>query len=591
MSAACGPAAESTATAVTQPTATTAPVQPTATTAVARSTATTGETKVRPVPVLEVPAANPNAQKGGIFRFLSSQDPANFGIWDSANGNTLTPSVPVHDTLLDRNEYVTGKAEQILPNLAYDWWTDAKGTTWTFKLKEGVKFSDGQEFTCADVAFSLATIRDTQDPSGKTMIASPRSDYIKRVKNVACPDKNTAVITTDGPLASLPATLTLSTFSVLPKHHFQGNLDWNKNPGIGMGPYIFEKYVPTEMITYKRNPGYWNQPYPYLDGYVVQNQGSATAVESAFRVGRAEKASITKATADTMISQGKAYIGSNNLGVGDGFNALQVNWQKAPWSDRRFSLALRCAIDSDKIIKTALPEGNGWEGPIFPLASDPNGSAWAITKDQWKGLRPCYGPPRETDMEQRRQVARDLLAQLGFTAGNPAKVQAIWPNTQTNKDQWTVITGDLAAVGIQSTATFLATADIYPKFTAGEFDLGTPAGFETSRRDPDHWLYEHYSSTSNRNYGKYVNAEVDAMIAAQSMELHPAERKALLNQIEIQLLKDNAKIVLNHRYLPQFFASWVMDMNWGRPANTQNTSAKLVRVWIDQAKMKQVSGQ
>ncbi len=584
--AACGPAAESTATTGAAPTATKAATQATATTASAGQTPVVD--KIRPIPVVAAPAPNPQAQKGGTFRFLVSADPANFGIWDSAVGTTLGPAVPVHDSLLERNEYQAGKLDQILPNLAYDWWIDQPGTTWTFKLKEGVKFTDGQGFTCADVKFSLETIRDTRDSTGKAMVASPRADYIKRIKDITCSDNYTVQIKTDGPLPSLPATLALSTFDIQPKHIFQGNLNWEKSPGIGMGPYVFENYRPTEVINLKRNPGYWNQPFPHLDSVQFLNLGSATASESAFRVGRGEKTGLTRATQDQMVAQGKAFVSASTEGVSDGYYALHTNWQRPPFNDKRFALALRCAIDSRKIIDTALREGQGWEGPIFPLASDPNGSPWAITKDEWKASGPCHGPVSESDMVKRRQMAKDLMTQLGFGPNNPAKLRVEWW-AGALESLWVPIFDDLKDLGVEVTYNLNQTPAYYSKASTGDFDL-LPGGFETSRRDADHWLYEHYSSTSNRNYGKYVNAEVDVLIARQSKTLDPAERKKTLNQIEKMLLADNAKIVLLHRYIPHVFASWVQDEYWGRPANNQSTSAKLTRAWIDQAKMKQVTG-
>ncbi len=594
LTVACGPAAESTATTVVQPTATKS-VQPTATTAAVATatgpavpTATVAETKVRPIPVLALPPANPKAVKGGVYRSLTATDPSNFGIWDSANGGTFTPAVPVHDSLLERNEYEEGKAEQILPNLAVDWWIDQAGTTWTFKLKEGVKYTDGKDFTCADARFSLMTIRDTRDPTGKTMTVSPRADYIKRVQDISCPDPLTLQIKTDGPLPSLPATLALSTYAVQPRHIFEGNLNWAKSPGIGMGPFTFVSYTPTEIIKLKRNPNYWQQPYPYLEEFHIPNLGSATAVEGAFRVGRGESGSIASTSVrDQLISEGKIVL--RGTGVADGFYSIEKNWQKAPFNDKRFSQVMRCAINSRIFIDTALNK-EGWEGPIFPLASDPNGSPYAITKEEWKAISPCHGPTAETNMDQRRQIAKDLLTQMGFGATNPAKVKVVWPESSASKSQWVPVESDLKAVGLLLDVEFLPTARIYDKFAAGEFDMGHPAGYETSRRDPDHWLYEHYSSTSARNYGRYVNAEADALIAAQSKELDPTKRQKLLHDAEKLLLKDNAKIVLAHRFIPRLFSAWVMDQYWGRPANSQSTSAKWKRVWLDQAKMKQITG-
>ena len=599
--AACGPAAAPTATSApatpttaAKATATTAPAATATTGAIATvggtsvpATATVGEVKVRPIPVLKAPAPNPLAQKGGTFRWLANQASPDRTVWASGNGNTLQTAVMAYGSLLDRNEFEAGKVEQILPSLAYDWWTDQPGTTWTFKIQQNVKFTDGKDLTCADAKFSLETIRDGRDSKGSTLTASPRSGWLKRVKDVRCADNFTLVVQTDGPLPSLPATLAVASFAIMPRHIFEGHLDKTVTQvGPGQGPFMLSADIPGESLKYKRNTSYWNQPYPYLDEFQYTNLGSTTAVTSAYRVGRGERGSATKAVREQLVNEGKIRVFTS--GAGDGFAPVFANWQRKPWNDKRFSLAMRCAVDGGKYIKTVL-DGEGFEVPIFPLADQPGGSDWSLTKEEWKALGPCYGPSAETNMEQRKQIAKDLLAQLGFTAQNPAKPKGLWRSD--SKNQWVALDDDLRQVGIFTDMEFLELGPTYEKAGSGDFDIGSPsASFVTSRRDPDHWYYEQWYSTADRNYGRYTNAEVDALIDKQSKSLDPAERRKLIKQIDTILLKDNAKIVVATGLSVQHFAIWVNDIYWGQPSNSQNTAAKLERVWIDAAKMKQVLG-
>ncbi len=592
--AACGPSAEPTATspaarstatspAVTQPTATKAAVS------TVGGTTTPGEVKLRPVPVLAPPQANPSAKPGGVFRWLQNQDPPDFGIWDSAVGTTLQTAVPAYDTLLDTNEYQEGKRDQILSSLAHDWWTNQAGDKWTFKLREGVKFTDGKTLTCADVKFSLETIRDGRDAKGTELRRSPRGRFLARVKEVRCPDDYTAEIVTDGPLPSLIRTLTFTTFAVMPKHVFEGNLKAQLNQvGPGEGPFMYDSYTPTESFKLKRNPNYWQQPYPYLDGFHIINLGSTTAATSAFRTGRGEYFGVPKSVRDQMEAEGKITVIQKE--ASDSFTAVHTNWTRAPWNDKRFALALRCAIDSGKAIKTVV-NGEGYEGPIFPLKEVPGGSEWSLTMEEWKAVHPCHGPSGdEANMEKRRQIARDLLKEMGFGPGNPAKPHAAWWNSGSLPQAWVSIDADLRAVGMEPTMTLNETAVYYDKASAAEFDL-TPGGFATSRRDPDHWLYEHYFSTSDRNYGRYSNAEIDALINQQSRTLDPVERKKMINQIDKILLRDNAKLVVYHGFGARAHAIWVKDIYWGMPSNSQSTGSKYSRTWIDQDQMKKVLGQ
>ncbi len=587
---ACGPAAEATATTAPRPTVAT---QPTATTAAVASATKPAqqEAKFRFVPVLDIPAPNPLAQKGGIYRSLGNEDAPDYGIWEGsagyALGGVLGSSMPTTGALLDTNQYQPDKRNQILPALAYDWWTDEKGTTWTFKLKEGVKFHDGVEFTCADAKFMLDTIRLGRDATGDELRRSPRGALVRRVKETRCPDKYTFEVVTDGPMPSLAATVSLASFAILPKHVYEGHLDlWLTKIGTGLGPFKFKEYRPTDILKLERNPNYWQTPYPYLDELHHVNLGSVAATTAAFRVGRAEElwSKMNPALRNELESQGKIYVQGKY--AEDGMLFFQPNWQRKPWNDPRFALAVRCAIDSRKVIDTAL-NGEGFEGPFFPLASTPGGNEWAISEAEWKAIHPCHGPSGDAaNMEKRRQLARDLLGQLGFNAQNPAKPTSYRSASDPSYD---AILEDFAKVSIIPQLRVVTTADRYSIQAAGEADL-FQQGTLDSRRDPDHWLYVYFYSTSDRNYGKYANPEVDALIDKQSKTLDKAERYKLVQQIEKKVLSDNAMISVRHGYFIRQLSPWVKDTYWGTPSNSQHSGGRFAWVWLDQDVFKKMAG-
>ncbi len=601
--AACAPSAESpTATSAPQPTATTVAVQPTATnppaaTATTRSIAATATTqavatvaqKLRPVPVAATPLANPLAKRGGTYRQVSNTYPPDFSAWEGASGTIINGTAPRNDTLLEYNAWEAGKAEQLLPNLAYDWYTDATGTKWTFLLKQNVKFHDGSAFTCADAKFTYETIRDSRDATGDQLRASPRALYLNRVKTISCPDANTMEIVTDGPKPSLPSVFALGNFVLMPKAVFEGHLkDMLNKLGPGVGPFKVDKIVPGEGYTMVRNENYWNQPYPYIDSFEFSNLGSSTATLSAFRVGRAETGAsrISSEIERQLVESGRAR--KNTPNVEHTFDGLQANWTRKPWNDPRFSLAMRCAMNSAEIIATAM-NGDAVESPIWPLAELPGGSQWGISKAEWKAMGPCYGPTAETNMEQRIKIAQDLMTQLGFGPTNPAKPKTyLWAPHASLEADWPVVLNQFKKVYIEPEWVTLTTAKAYERNYAGEFDINL-WNFITARFDPDTYLYEQYYSTSDRNYGKYTNPELDALINAQSRTLDQAKRKDIVKQIDKMLLKDNVKVWMYQGVDTSMTPSWVMDYNKTQPSN-QNTTSKLTRVWIDQAKMKQVLG-
>jgi len=571
---ACAPAAEPTATSA--PAATAAPA--TSSSSSSTTDATAGEKKVRPVAVVAAPAKNPNAQSGGIFRYLNNSYPPDFAVWEGAVGTIINGLAPSNDTLLEFNAWEEGKGGELLPNIAYDWWTNEDGTEWTFALTEGVKFHDGTEMTCADAQFMLDTIRNGQDATGDELRKSPRALYAKRVTGTSCADDYHLKVTSEAPLPSLPVALGLGNFVILPKATFEGNLETMlDNAGPGVGPFIISEVVAGEAIHMERNPNYWNQPYPYLDEYRFINAGSTAAMQAAYRVGRGERGTLPATVRPELVDDGTMVQGLPLIRHGG--MGIQANWTREPWNDPRFSLALKCAIDSDKLIQTA-QDGDAWESPMFPLAEIPGGTDWGLTKAEWKAIHPCHGPSTEANMDERKDIARGLMTDMGYSAENPARPYTyLWSSFVVPR--WPPILEDLNSVYIEPDTEVLETGAAYQANNNGEFDFNV-WGFITARHDPDHWLYEQFYSTSDRNYGKYTNPELDALIDKQSVTLDPAERKKVVKEISTMLLTDNVKIWAYWFMDTTVVPAWVKDYNNISPQN-QNTTAKLTRVWIDQS--------
>ena len=593
---ACAPAADPTATtAPAAPTATTAAAAtattaaaPTATTSSAAATATRdtsgGVTDGRypaSVAVVDTPAPNPEAERGGIMRWVERTEASDFSGWEGA-ASEPRHSAPVYDTLLEYNAFEGFFSEDILPKLANDWWVNADGTVWTFKLEEATyTHPDGSQtpFTCADAEFTLETIRVGHDETGDELRRSPRAGYLRRVTDTTCADNRTLQITTDGPLPSLPGNLALGYLQVRSKAYFEGNLEaMLDDHGPAIGPFTFEARQPSESLSFTRNPNYWNQPYPYLDGIEYSFLGSNSAAEAAFRVGRAELGTTTPGNRPVLIEEG--FLKHTEKYSSHGFRGLQTNFTRAPWNDPRFSQALRCAIDGQKATNTGY-NGFGFEGPIFPLVETPGGSQWGLNKEEWMELGPCHGPSSETDMDARRDIALGLLADMGFTAENPARpFTYVWTPTSVS-DHWPSVLDDLKQVNIIPDAEAIETARAYDKNYAGEFDFNIWS-YSTARADPDTWLFEHYLSTSDRNYGKYTNPEVDALLDLQSITLDKQERVDIVKDISRILLRDNAKIILVHYGAQLFWAPWLMDY-YQSVGTTGATYHRFERVWIDQA--------
>ena len=175
------------------------------------------------------------AQSGDISKF----DP-HF----STSSNDIRVSFNVFDNLTSRHP--DGK---LYPGLATEWKLEGQ-TTWRFKLRQGVKFHNGDPFTSADAKYS---IERTYDPAAKTMVATA----LATIEKIEAPDAHTLVITTKKPDPLLPARLGFYGGQIVPKKYLEsvGNDTFNAKP-VGTGPVKFGSWVKDDKAVLETNPDY-----------------------------------------------------------------------------------------------------------------------------------------------------------------------------------------------------------------------------------------------------------------------------------------------------------------------------------------------
>src|SRR5438046_3676004 len=176
------------------------------------------------------------AQGGDIARF----DPHY-----STSSNDIRWSFNVFDNLTSRHP--DGK---LYPGLATEWKLQGQ-TALAFKLRQGVKYHNGDPFTSADAKYS---IERTYDPAAKTMVATALST----IDRIEAPDPYSLVIHTKKPDPLLPARLAFYGGQIVPKKYLEsvGNDGFNAKP-VGTGPLRFLSWVKDDKLTVEANREYW----------------------------------------------------------------------------------------------------------------------------------------------------------------------------------------------------------------------------------------------------------------------------------------------------------------------------------------------
>jgi peptide/nickel transport system substrate-binding protein len=151
---------------------------------------------------------------------------------------------------------------QRIPRLAESWEVSPDGLTYTFKIRSGVKWSDGQPFSAGDVVFTLMNFGKYNTYLTKLMPLIAEAD---------APDATTFVLKLKQPMTATLDLFDKEVFPLLPKHVYEGT-DLLTNPAnrapVGLGPFKFVSWETGRALTFKRNPNYWEKGKPHVDSVV-----------------------------------------------------------------------------------------------------------------------------------------------------------------------------------------------------------------------------------------------------------------------------------------------------------------------------------
>jgi len=317
------------------------------------------------------------AQGGDIARF----DP-HF----STSSNDIRVSFNLFDNLTSRHP--DGK---LYPGLATEWkLTDP--TTWSFKLRPGVKFHNGDPFTSADAKFS---IERTYDPAAKTMVATALST----IDRIEAPDPLSLVIRTKKPDPLLAARLGFYGGQIVPKKYLEavGNDAFNAKP-VGTGPVRFASWVKNDKAVFDANPDYWGGRID-MDRWIMRPLPETAPRIAALLKGEVDI--ITQLPPD----QEERLMGYPTTRVAGalyaGLYVLGVNSKVKPLDNPLFKQALSLAIDRDAIVKelwrgrgivpnSMIAKGdNHYDASLPPLPYSPQEARDRLKKSGYKG-EPVY---------------------------------------------------------------------------------------------------------------------------------------------------------------------------------------------------------
>jgi peptide/nickel transport system substrate-binding protein len=493
-------------------------------------------------------------QPGGTLTMWIGADPPNFDVHQNSTHVTQHVTAPCYNNLV---QYDPLSPNRIIPDLAERWEVTPDGMRYTFHLVQGVKFHDGQPFTSADVKVSLDRIR--QPPAG---VVSLRREAFEAVDDILAPDLSTVIVVLKQPNASLLAQLAGGHMAIYPRHVLDKEGDM-KRTIVGTGPFKLKKYSRGLSIELERNPDYFVQGRPYLDGmtiFIIPDPNSAYA---AFRTGRLLMLRLLEVSLGKRLEQELGAKVVLQRTAGYRFRAFHMNVSRRPWDDIRVRQAVSLAIDRQASIRV-VSDGEGVVGGCMPPTS-----TWGLAKEELQSV-PGYGP----DIEANRVRGRQLLAQAGFPEGFKTSMLT---RLRPSAERLAVFLRDqLAKIGIEASLDVQENASAYDAMHRKVFDTAPwEAAFAVA--DPDSVFSEFFVCKAVRNYASLCLPDVDELFRQQSQTLNPRERQKLVHEMERRVLHSHGCLLLHWgNYLT---AHWPQVRNWIQHPSLYNNQ-RMQDVWL-----------
>ena len=417
---------------------------------------------------------------------------------------------------------------ELAPGCAETWETSEDGLTWTFHLRDGLKWSDGSALTANDFVYSWKRVADpaTAAPYGETVVGMIAGYPDPEALNVkASEDGKTLTIVLSYPCSYFDKIVAFGTMSPVQKATVEANGDaWATKPEtyVCNGPYMIKEWVPGERIVCVKNPNYvggWDSAKIVTDtinfllledsaaAYAAYNSGEALLIKD---VPTEEIPSLKKAE-----DGGEFYV-DTILGT----YYLNMNCQKAPFNDANVRKALNLAIDRDYIANTIM---QGTYSPAYNFVGPGLVDSKGMFYDNANGGKHYISE----DYEANKAAAKEALAAAGYPDGKGFPVITY----STNVAGYHVAVAEYLqqcykeVLGITMNIDKVEWSSFTPQRREGNYEMARN-GWVCDYNDVSN-LIELLYSTNGNNDGKYNNKDFDAAIDASKVADQAAHFEAL----------------------------------------------------------------
>ena len=395
----------------------------------------------------------------------------------------------------------------LIPAVASNYTVSEDHLTYTFTLREGVKFHNGDAVTAEDVVYSLKRV------AAPTETGVVQVEALSIMADVVAVDEKTVAITLTEPSNEFISYLTVA---ILPADYTQQD-----TKPVGTGPFTFASRSAQENIILEKFEEYWGQK-AYLDQVTFRIIENAEGLLMGLQSGAIDICSHLTTTQVSQLSDSEFSIAQGNMNL---VQAMYLNNAVAPFDNVLVRQALCHAIDRQMILDLAF-----------------DGYGTLIGSSMYPAFGKYFDDTLTNHYAYDVDAAKALLAQAGYPGGFDMTI-TVPSNYQPHMDTAEVVVEQLKAIGVNAVIqpveweTWVSEAYVGRNFQATL--VGVDASTMTARA-----LLERFTSTYSKNFINYNNAEYDALFAQAQACYDDAEQTALYKAMERNLTENAANVYI-----------------------------------------------
>ena len=478
----------------------------------------------------------PLAQAASTLVYCSEASPAGFDPSQYTSGTDFDASA---ETVFNRLTQFKRGGTEVEPGLATSWEVSKDGLTYTFHLRDGVKFhttdffTPSRDFNADDVLFTFNRLLDADSPFRKAYPSE--SPYFTdmglntTIKSVDKLDEHTVRFNLNNVDAAFVQNLAMSFASVQSAEYAAQLLkegkaeDINQKP-VGTGPFVFKRYQKDSQIRYVANKHYWKPEDVKLDNLVFAITPDAASRLQKLKAGECQVSGYPRPADIEVMKQDPNLRVLQQAGFNLGFLAYNVT--HPPLDQLKVRQALDMAIDKPAIIKAVYQSAGQLAQNALPPA-------------QWS-----YDPTIK-DAPYDPTKARALLKEAGIAPGTTINLWAMTVQRASNPNarmSAQMIQQDWDKIGIKANIVSYEWGEYIKRAKNGEHDAMI-YGWTGDNGDPDNWLGVLYScaAVKGSNYAKWCNPAYDKLVQQAKVSSDREQRIKWYQQAQ-KILKEQVPI-------------------------------------------------